>query len=66
MALPQGPMPIINRNFLLGCIEHLSRVEQALQSVQRVAQGAISNFNNEEHNVQTIRQDLERVARNMA
>ena len=66
MALPQGPMPVINRTFLMGCIEHLSRAEQALQSVQRVAQCAIGSFNNEEHNIQTIRQDMERLARNMA
>ena len=58
-------MPIINRAFVLGCVEHMSRVEQALQSVQRVAQGAMTNFNNEQQNVIEIRQELERLARTL-
>ena len=65
MALPKAPIPIINRNFVLGCVEHMSRVEMALQSVQRVAQGANSAFNNEMQNIQAVRQELERVARNL-
>ena len=65
MALPQAPIPIINRTFVMGCVEHMSRVESALQSVQRVAQGANSAFNNEMQNIQAVRQELERVARNL-
>ena len=56
---------VVNRAMICNICENVTRCEQALTASTRVAQGAVNQFQTEQGNLFTIRQDLERIARTL-